>query len=73
MKYAITILMTLILLTSCAGGNSNVTPDLIKYTKKEQNLVADELQKNEIPTIKNWLKDYKKVRDQIRTIKKNSG
>lgn len=54
------------LLTSCAPVSFNklACPDVLEYSANIQNKAANEIEKNNIPTIIEFLKDYKVMRDQ---------
>jgi hypothetical protein len=70
MRYAIIVLMTSSLLTACAGTNSNLAlPDVIEYSKETQIKAARELETQNVPTLAEFMKDYKVMRDQVRVAK----
>ena len=83
MKSCLTALMTLSLLTACSTPvfDKRGLPDIREYSAQEQKQAAQELQNAKcdpranvpeectIPTIKEFLKDYKVMRDQTRAAK----
>lgn len=58
------------LLTGCAREVSEiqklVLPDVVVYSKEVQNRAAHELQTQNVPTLAEFMKDYKVMRDQVR-------
>lgn len=62
--------MTLPLLTACAQGSSRALPDVVEYSKETQREALKELQTKNVPTLKEFMKDYKVMRDQTRSLKK---
>lgn len=68
-KSATIVLMTLLLLTACVKGNSRALPDVREYTAAEQTQAADELEQNPIPRLREFMKDYKVMRDQTRSLR----
>lgn len=70
MKFVIIALVTLSCLTACAQGTSRALPDVVGYDKATQNKAADELENNKVPTLMEFMKDYKIMRDQTRSLKK---
>jgi len=68
MKYAITALIPLFLLTSCATASFDALylPDVVEYTKEQQTKAADEIETNNIPTIIEMMKDYHIMRQQTK-------
>ena len=68
MKYAITALIPLVLLTGCARENFSelYLPDVVEYTREQQNKEASEIESNDIPMIIEMLKDYGVMREQTR-------
>lgn len=71
MKLGITVLIPLFLLTACAQGNSRAVPDVVSYTQEQQTQAAEELETNNVPTLTEFMKDYKVMRDQTRYLKEN--
>ena len=69
MKYVITVLMTMLLLTACSQGRSRALPDVVEYDRQTQTQAAKELQTQNVPTLKEFMKDYKVMRDQTRKLK----
>lgn len=47
-------------------------PDVVEYSKDAQNKAADELESQNVPTLREFMKDYKVMRDQTRVAKKSS-
>jgi len=70
MKLGIIALIASSLLTACSTAHSNALPDVIEYTKETQIKAAKELQGNDVPTLLEFMKDYKVMRDQVRVAKK---
>lgn len=61
--------MTLPLLTACSQGASRALPDIVEYDEATQNKAATELQTQQVPTLMEFMKDYKVMRDQTRRLK----
>lgn len=70
MRYAIIGLIVMLSLTACSQGTSRALPDLVEYSKSTQAKAAKELQNNNVPTLLEFMKDYKVMRDQTRALKK---
>jgi len=49
-----------------------VLPDVVEYSKETQNKAADELESQNVPTLREFMKDYKVMRDQTRVAKSSS-
>lgn len=69
MRSVTLVLMTMLLLTSCSTAASRALPDVIQYSKDKQRLAAYELTNNNVPTLMEFIKDYKVMRDQTRSLK----
>lgn len=69
MKSVIIVLMSIPLLVACAQGTSRALPDVVEYDRATQNTAADELENNNVPTLTEFMKDYKVMRDQTRILK----
>lgn len=66
--------MTMVLLTSCGGATFSeeaqlVLPDVVEYSKDQQNQIADELEGNNVPMLWEIVKDYFIMREQTRAAK----
>ena len=64
-------------LTACAGATFSeeatlVLPDVVEYSRDAQDKAADELETQNVPTLREFMKDYKVMRDQTRVAKKSS-
>lgn len=57
------------LLSGCAITSSNAKPDLIGYTDKQQDKMADEMESGQCNALGNAMIGYIKTRQQIRAIK----
>lgn len=67
MRYAIIALTSLLLLSGCATGLSNVSPDVVVYTRAIQAKAADEVEAGTCPIIGDvMMPDYLVMRDQAR-------
>ena len=73
MKLLITALIALSLLTACGGATFSgeeaelVLPNVVEYSNAVQDTAADELESYDVPTLTEFMKDYKVMRDQTRT------
>jgi hypothetical protein len=43
-----------------------VLPDVVSYSREQQNRAADELEQFDVPMLREFMKDYKVMRDQTR-------
>jgi len=59
-------LMSLVLLTSCAAGNSDSGLSVPVYPKEKQKKAADEMQGNYCPVLNEFMIDYSVLRKQTR-------
>ena len=71
MKYAITGLALLVLLTGCKTAISEkavklTVPDVVQYPKEVQIKAAEELRGGLCPTLNEFIVDYGVMRDQAR-------
>jgi uncharacterized protein YceK len=67
MRYAITALTSLLLLSGCATGLSSSSPDVVVYTRAIQAKAADEVEAGTCPVIADvMMPDYLVMRDQAR-------
>lgn len=55
-----------LLLSGCAPVPTNVAPDVVEYTKEQQNKVADEVEGGSCSASAEFLKDFLVMRDQAR-------
>jgi hypothetical protein len=65
------------LLTACGTATFSkeatlVLPDVVEYSKEMQNKAADEIESQNVPTLTEFMKDYKVMRDQTRVARKSS-
>lgn len=58
--------MMLLCLTACAAGHSSALPDVVEYSRNTQSAALKELQTQNVPVLKEFMKDYKVMRDQVR-------
>jgi hypothetical protein len=70
MRLGIIVLTASGLLTACSTVHSDALPDVIEYSKEMQIKAARELQTQDVPTLTEFMKDYKVMRDQVRVAKK---
>jgi hypothetical protein len=56
-------------MTACSAGHSSAQPDVVVYSKETQKKALNELKNNNVPTLKEFMKDYKVMRDQVRVVK----
>jgi len=61
-------------LTSCGGATFSkeaqlALPDVVEYSRETQSKAADELEENDIPVLREFMKDYSVMRDQTRRAK----
>ncbi len=70
MRLQPTALILILLLEACAPVNSSVCPLVVEYSKKDQNIAADELTTCNCPMLIEMMKDNKVLRDQARVCKK---
>lgn len=70
MKFAITALILLPLLSGCSGVISKPTgltcPDVVNYSRETQASAASELTTQNVPVLTEFMKDYSVMRDQSR-------
>ena len=74
-KFAITVLMTLPLLSGCGTILSNdgvalIMPDVVAYSPAFQDRMADEIERGSCPALNEAIKDYSVMRDQARVGRK---
>lgn len=64
--------MMLFFLSGCAQAKYNdlALPDVVEYTKEQQKKAAIELENNDVPMVKEMVKDYVVMRDQTRAAQK---
>ena len=63
--------MMMVLLTACETVTFSpaAIPDVVEYSPKVQEAAADEIERNDVPVLTEFMKDYKVMRDQARAAK----
>lgn len=57
------------LLTACGTTISRALPDVQKYTEEERHKAIQEIESGTCPVLVEYIKDYKVMRDQTRSLK----